>query len=92
MKHVVTLREAPHKRAICETKMRYDVLLNGEQVGELHYNMTGYRGVLPLAGGRRLDIGERGISVFRAEIRRINKEAQTSMPADDPAVAGTTMP
>ena len=44
MKHVVTLREAPHKRAICETKMRYDVLLNGEQVGELHYNMTGYRG------------------------------------------------
>jgi hypothetical protein len=72
--------------------MRYDVLLNGKQVGELHYNMTGYRGVLPLAGGRRLDIGERGISVFRAEIRRINKEAQTSMPADDPAVAGTTMP
>ena len=75
MKHVVSLREAPQKRAICEDKMRYDVLLNGEFWGELYFNMTGYCGYLPLPGGRSLDICERGISAYRKEIRRINREA-----------------
>jgi len=42
--HVVALREAPHKRAMCETKMRYEVLLNGKAVGDLYFNTRGYIG------------------------------------------------
>ncbi len=80
MDHVLSLREAPHKRAICETKMRYDVLLNGQRVGELYFNMRGYCGYLPLPDGTNLDIGERGISSFRSEIRRINREAKSLSP------------
>ena len=75
-KHFVSLREAPHKRAICETKMRYDILLNGEFFEDMYYNMRGYVGALPMPGGQKLIIGERGISVYRAEIRRINSDAK----------------
>jgi hypothetical protein len=78
MSHVVKLREAPKKRAMCETRMRYEILLNGEVYGDLYFNLTGYRGVLPLPGDRRLDIGEQPISAFRAEISRINKEAKSN--------------
>jgi hypothetical protein len=78
MEHVISLREAPRKRAICETKMRYDILLNGKPVSELYFNMTGYCGYLPLPDGTKLDIGERCISAFRAEIRRLNKEAKAA--------------
>ena len=75
MKPVVSLREAPQKRAICEKEMRYDVLLNGEFCEDLYFNLRGYVGVLPLPGGARLTIGERGISAYRKKIRRINREA-----------------
>jgi len=74
--HKVTLRANPRRRSILETKMRYDVLLNGNRVGELCYNMRGYIGYLPLPDGRRLDIGERPLSVFRQEIARINRDAR----------------
>ncbi len=76
MAHVVSLREAPHKKAICEREMRYDVLVNGQFHGDLYFNMKGYVGALPLPDGSRLNIGERGISAYKAEIRRINKEAR----------------
>ena len=74
--HVVSLAEAPHKRAICETKMRFDVLLNGKVVGELWFNTKGYVGNLPLPCGGRMNIGERAISAFKSEIKKINKEAR----------------
>lgn len=74
--HVVSLKEAPHKRACCETTMRYDVLLNGQFFGELYFNMRGYVGCLPLPGGSRLNIGERAISAYKAEIKKINREAK----------------
>lgn len=78
-RHYVSLREAPHKRSICETKMRYDVLLNGEYFDGLYFNMRGYVGLLPLPDGHKFNIGERGISVFRAEIRTINREAKQTL-------------
>lgn len=70
----VELREAPHKRSICETHMRYDVLLDGKVFDTLYYNMTGYCGYLPTTSGSKLDIGERGISAFRREVSNLNRE------------------
>lgn len=74
--HVVSLREAPHRMAIAETTMRYDVLLNGTAVGELYFNMHGYVGTLPLPNGKQLSIPESAISRFEREIRRINRDAK----------------
>lgn len=74
--HVVTLKEAPHKRSMCETKMRYDVLVNGQVKETLYYNMRGYQGYLPLPGGGKLDIGEKAISAYKKEIGIINREAK----------------
>ncbi len=75
---VLTLKEAPHKRSICETKMRYDIVLRGEVVAEVFYNMTGYVVVpgLPLPGGRYLSLPECGITRIKSEIRKINSEAK----------------
>ena len=55
----------------------YDVLVNGEVVGEVYYNLTGYVGSLPQMEGPALTVGEQGISVYRTEIARINREART---------------
>jgi hypothetical protein len=76
MPHVVTLQEAPHKRSMCETKMRYDVLVNGKVAETLYFNMRGYQGYLPLPGGKKLDIGEKAISAYKKEIGIINKDAK----------------
>lgn len=35
-------------------------------------------GFSPLPNGRCLNVGERGLSIYRAEIRRINKEAKSA--------------
>jgi hypothetical protein len=71
----ITLQERPERRAICETQMRYDVLLHGNVVGELYFNMRGYVGVgLPLPGGGSLSIGEQGIAGVRREIAKVNRE------------------
>lgn len=61
--------------------MRYDVLLNGEPVSELYFNMRGYRGTLPLPGDTFIDIGERPLSEYRREIARINREARQAVKA-----------
>lgn len=71
--YVVTLKEAPHRRAICEKKMRYEVQLNGKFFSEIYFNMRGYVGYLPLPDGTRQDIGEKGIAEFRNEIKYLNK-------------------
>ncbi len=76
--HVVTLKEAPHKRSMCETHMRYDVLANGTLTDTLYFNMRGYQGYLPLPGGGKLDIGEKAISAYKKEIGIINKEAKAA--------------
>ncbi len=55
----------------------FDVILNGEVVGEVYYNMTGYVGTLPQREGPDLTLGEQDISVYRAEVARINREART---------------
>lgn len=76
---VISLREAPRKRAICETRMRYDVLLNGEYWGEFYFNMHGYLGYLPLPDGTKLAPGETSISAIRSIIRRLNQEARVNI-------------
>lgn len=72
--HVVSLRE--QRPGVAKTD--YDVLLNGKKVGELYYNLRGYRGTLPLHDGGGLDIGERSISVFRKEVVQLNREAKAA--------------
>ena len=76
--HKVALREkkSPH---ILERHPRYDVLVNGEVKGELYYNMTGYVGVLPTVSGASMQIGEKGITAFRKEVSRINREARRTI-------------
>lgn len=63
-------------RHILEREDRYGVLLNGNQVGELYYNMTGYRGALPTVSGAHFDIGERGISAWKKLAAELNREAK----------------
>jgi len=68
--------KSPH---IMERRPRYAVMLNGNKVGELYYNMRGYQGYLPTIQGGKMDIGERGISAFREEVANLNREAQASI-------------
>lgn len=70
--HKVTLKESA-RRHMMERTPRYDVLLNGQRVGELYFNMRGYRGTLPLPGGRSFDIGERSLSEFKRTVAAINR-------------------
>ena len=76
MPHKITLVKTRQGCAIAEVHPRYNVLLNGQKVDQLCFNMTGYVGTLPLPGGRKLSIGERGISAFRKEASLINREAK----------------
>ena len=60
---------------ILEAHPRYDVLLYGKKIGQLHFNMRGYTGIdLPQPSGIPLDIGERGITTYRKTVARLNKE------------------
>ena len=78
-KKAISLQERPERRAICETHMRYDVLLHGKVVGDLYFNMRGYTGVnLPLPCGGSLSIGEQSISGVRREIAKVNREWSTA--------------
>ena len=74
MPKAIQLVENLKDRSMMEAESRFDVMLNGKLFYQLYFNMTGYCGYLPLPGGRRLDIGERPISVFRKEIARLNRE------------------
>lgn len=57
-----------------ETTPRYDVVLHGQVVGQLYFNMRGYCGVLPTPSGASLDIGEKSISAYRREVASLNRE------------------
>lgn len=74
MKKAIELIETTRGREMCETTPRYNVLLHGVVVGQLWYNMRGFVGYLPTPDGMKLDIGEKGISAFRREVVRLNKE------------------
>lgn len=84
-------RKSPHA---LERHPRYAVLVNGEQEGELYYNMRGYQGYLPTVQGSKMDIGERGISAFRKEVRVLNREAEDAIErgASDPRRVVLTRP
>jgi hypothetical protein len=84
-------RKSPHS---LERHPRYAVLVNGEQRGELYYNMRGYQGYLPTVQGSQMDIGERGISAFRKEVRVLNREAEDAIErgASDPRRVVLTRP
>jgi hypothetical protein len=89
----ISLSERPG-RHILERHPRYAVLVNGEERGELYYNMRGYQGYLPTVQGSKMDIGERGISAFRKEIRILNREAADAIErgAADPRRVVLTRP
>jgi hypothetical protein len=78
MAHKVELIETRRGCAMLEKTPRYDVVLNGQRVGQLTFNMRGYIGYLPLPSGGAVDIGERPISAFRKEVARINREARAA--------------
>jgi len=73
MKHIEIV-EAPHRRAIAEQHMRYEVRLNGKFFDELYFNMRGYVGTLPTPGGGRLALPEGSITSFRREAAKLNAE------------------
>ena len=60
--------------AMMEPQPRYDVMLHGKKVGQLYFNMRGYLGTLPTPEGRNLVIGEKGISAYKKEAVRLNRE------------------
>ena len=59
---------------MCETTPRYNVMLHGVKVAQLYYNLRGYVGSLPTPGGCSLYVPESGISRFRREAARLNRE------------------
>lgn len=89
----ITLEERRSPHAL-ERHPRYAVLVNGEERGELYYNMRGYQGYLPTVQGSKMDIGERGTSAFRKEVRALNREAEEAIArgAEDPRRVVLTRP
>jgi len=81
MSKAIELVETRRGCAILESTPRYEIRLNGKRWGELHFNMRGYTGYLPLPNGHVLDIGERGISAFRKEVAKLNREWADAGPA-----------
>ena len=69
---------AADPRTPSQRRADYDLLLNGEVVGDVYFNMTGYVGTLPQPDGTGFTPGETGISAYRTEIARINREARSS--------------
>jgi hypothetical protein len=55
---------------------RYLVMLNGEEVGHIYFNMRGYVGRLPQPSGIWVEMGESGISCFKREVAAINRDAR----------------
>jgi hypothetical protein len=70
------LQETREGCEILEREPRYAVVLNGETVGQLRFNMRGYVGRLPQPSGIWLEMGESGISRFKQEVAAINREAR----------------
>ena len=75
--HVLTLNKvrSPH---LLETKGRYDLLLNGNKVSTVYYNMRGYLidNGIPLPGGGKFQLPECSLTTIKREIAAINREAR----------------
>lgn len=87
----IMIAEAPSRHAF-EKHPRYRVLLNGDPapgVEDIYYNLTGYRGAVPMIDGTMFDPGERGISAFREAARISNREAAVAIESsmNDPLVS-----
>lgn len=79
---MITLVKTRQGCSPLEVEPRYNVMLNGVLFDQLYFNLKGYVGYLPTPEGRKLTIGERGISAYKKEIARLNKELQcASTPA-----------
>lgn len=80
-------KPSPH---VCDPYKNWQVLLNGKPWGDpFTYNMTGYRGVLPMPDGHGFDPGEVTLTQLRREVAWLNREAQTARP---PAPASVPTP
>jgi hypothetical protein len=73
-KPAIELIETRQGCEMCETTPRYNVMLHGVKVAQLYYNLRGYVGSLPTPGGCSLYVPESGISRFRREAARLNRE------------------
>ena len=80
-KQAIELVQQKHGGGPFDQHPMYHVILNGEKHGELYFNMTGYTGCyLPTPPSEdrdkpgNLDIGERGITAYKNEIARLNRE------------------
>jgi len=78
----IRLVPAPHKRAMLETRMRYDVMLDDQCVDTLYFNMTGYCGGLPNPQGNTVSIGEASLSEYHREVARLNREFKLLEPSE----------
>lgn len=73
-----------NERSMMESTPRYGVFLNGERWKPretIYYNMKGYRGSLPSADGRTIDIGEAPISAWKREVAHLNREGAVLLAA-----------
>jgi len=53
----------------------YYIAVNGTRWGEVYYNLRGYCGYIPTSSETALlDVGEKGVSVYKREISRVNAE------------------
>jgi hypothetical protein len=82
MKKMLELIETRQGCAILENESRYHVMLHGQKVSELHFNMRGYVGALPTPEGRSLDIGEVSISKWKREAAALNRQFQLAATAE----------
>lgn len=74
----LSLRLNAGKRSLFDQKDRFDLILNGINVGEVYFNMTGYlvSPGLPLPGRTsRLALPEQSLAGIKREISALNREA-----------------
>ena len=74
MKTKLKLIAAPHKRALLEPQMRYDLMLGAQLVGEASFNMTGY--VVSRMPGQLPGFitGEQSLTALRREVAHWNSQ------------------
>ena len=63
--------------AMLETEDRYNVLLHGQKVGQLYFNMRGYSGSLPLPSGRKLGVDDQSVAEVKRLVAKLNVEFET---------------
>ena len=77
-KPAIELIETRQGCEIMETTPRYNVMLHGVKVEQLWWNLKGFVGNLPTPDGSSLYVPESGISRFRREAAKLNREFATA--------------